>query len=209
MKVIALNGSPNAKGNTAAALDRVCAALNRNGVETERVEIGKRAIHGCIGCGHCWEARNRRCVFNDDMLHDVIDKVLDADGLLVGSPTYYAGINGALKCFLDRAFYLGSANGSAFRHKVGAGIVAVRRGGEVTAWDQLNKYFTISEMFVPSGHYWNMVFGAEPGEALQDGEGMQCMEVLGENMAWLLKAVAGGKATLPKEVEKEFTNFIR
>jgi multimeric flavodoxin WrbA len=209
MKVIALNGSPNLNGNTATALDRVCGALQKNGIETERVEIGKKAIHGCVGCGVCWEKQNRRCVYNDDVLNEVVDKLLDADGLLVGSPVYYAGINGALKCFLDRVFYLGSANGSAFRHKVGAGIVAVRRGGEVTAWDQLNKYFTISEMFVPSGHYWNMVFGAEPGEAAQDAEGMQCMEVLGNNMAWLLRAAEKEKASLPKEVEKEYTNFIR
>ncbi len=209
MNVIAINGSPNPHGNTATALNTVCAALEKHGIATERVEIGKNALHGCIGCGRCWDTQDRRCVFNDDLLNAVIDKMLDADGLLVGSPTYYAGINGALKCLLDRAFYLGSANGSAFRHKVGAGIVAVRRGGEVTAWDQLNKYFTISEMFVPSGHYWNMVFGTEPGEAAQDGEGMQCMQVLGENMAWLLKAVANGKDSLPAAVEKEFTNFIR
>ncbi len=209
MKVIAVNGSPNASGNTATALNKVCGALEKHGIKTERVEIGKKAIHGCIGCGHCGDARNRRCVFDDDLLNSVIDAMLDADGLLVGSPTYYAGINGALKCLLDRAFYVASANGRGFRHKVGAGIVAVRRGGEVTAWDQLNKYFTISEMFVPSGHYWNMVFGTEPGEAVRDGEGMQCMEVLGENMAWLLKAVENGKASLPAAVEKEFTNFIR
>ena len=209
MKVIAMNGSPNERGNTALALDRVCGVLEKRGIETERVEIGKKALHGCIGCGYCWEKENRRCVFNDDLLNQVIDKLLDADGLVIGSPVYYSGINGALKSFLDRAFFVASANGSLFRHKVGAGIVAVRRGGEATAFDQINKYFTISEMFVPSGHYWNMVFGAEPGEALQDTEGMQCMEVLGENMAWLLHAAEKGKADLPPAVEKEMMNFIR
>jgi multimeric flavodoxin WrbA len=209
MKVIALNGSPNAHGNTATALDAVCAALAKEGIETERVEIGKKAVHGCMGCGHCFETENRRCVLNDDILNEIIDKLLDADGLLVGSPVYYAGINGALKSILDRAFYVGAANGNAFRHKVGAGVVAVRRGGEATAWDQLNKYFTISEMFVPSGHYWNMVFGTGPGEAKADTEGMQCMEVLGKNMAWLLKARESMKSTLPAAVEKDYMNFIR
>lgn len=209
MKVVAINGSAHANGNTAAALDAVCRALGEHGVETERIEIGTAAMHGCIGCGACGRNRNRRCIQDDDPLNGALEKLFAADGLVVGSPVYYAGINGALKSFLDRAFYVGSANGSLFRHKVGAGVVAVRRGGEVAAWEQINKYFTISEMFVPSGHYWNMVFGLKPSEALQDREGMQCMELLGANMAWLLHAVDGGKAELPPEQKKEFTNFIR
>lgn len=209
MKVIAVNGSSNAKGNTAAALDKVCGVLEKNGIETERIEIGKGALHGCVGCGYCAKERNRRCVFNDDMLNGAMDALLDADGMVVGSPVYFAGINGALKSFLDRAFRVGGANGRLFRHKVGAGVVAVRRGGEIAAWEQINKYFTISEMFVPSANYWNMVFGHAPGEALQDVEGMQCMEVLGENMAWLLRAAAGGKDSLPAAVDKQAMNFIR
>ncbi len=209
MKIIALNGSSRPEGNTAAALARVCAVLEKRGIETERVEIGAQPMHGCIGCFRCGDARNRRCALNGDLLNAVIDKILDADGLLVGSPVYYAGINGALKSFLDRLFFVASANGGLFRHKVGAGVVAVRRGGEIAAWDQLNKYFTIAEMFVPSGNYWNMVFGMEPGEAAGDEEGMQCMEVLGENMAWLLQSVAERKTSLPPAVDKEFTNFIR
>lgn len=209
MKVIAINGSAKADGNTAVALDAVCRALGENGVETERIEIGREAMHGCVGCGACGRNRNRRCIFDDDPLNGMLEKMFSADGMVVGSPVYYAGINGALKSFLDRAFYVASANGSLFRHKVGAGVVAVRRGGEVTAWDQLNKYFTISEMFVPSGHYWNMVFGAKPGEALQDCEGLQCLELLGANMAWLLKAAASGKSELPPAQEKKFMNFMR
>lgn len=209
MKVVAINGSPNPKGNTALALDRVRAVLEKSGIETERVEIGKGALHGCIACGYCGEKKSGRCVFNDDMLNGVMDKLIEADGLVVGSPVYYAGINGALKSFLDRAFFVASASGSRFRHKVGAAVVAVRRGGEIAAYDQINKYFTISEMFVPSSHYWNMVFGLEPGEAAGDPEGMQCMDILGANMAWLLQSVAERKASLPPEVEKEFTNFIR
>ena len=166
-------------------------------------------MHGCVGCGACGRDLNRRCAFDDDLLNGTLDRLFAADGLLVGSPVYYAGINGALKSFLDRAFFVAAANGDLFRQKVGAGIVAVRRGGEVAAWEQINKYFTISEMFVPSGHYWNMVFGMAPGEAAQDSEGMQCMEILGANMAWLVKAVAGGKAELPPARERKAMNFIR
>ena len=209
MKVLAINGSADPKGNTALALDAVCGVLEQSGIGTERIEIGKGALHGCIGCGYCGKKKNRRCVFDDDMVNGVLDRLFDADGLIIGSPVYYAGINGALKSLLDRAFYVGSANGRLFRHKIGAAVVAVRRGGEIAAWEQINKYFTISEMYMPSGNYWNMVFGTAPGEAAQDVEGLQCMEVLGANMAWLLKAAAGGKDSQPPAVDKKYMNFIR
>ena len=142
------------------------------------------------------------------MVNRNLETLFTADGLLVGSPVYYAGVNGALKCFLDRAFFVAGANGGLFRHKVGAGVVAVRRGGEIAAWDQLNKYFAISEMFIPSGNYWNMVFGLEPGEARRDPEGMQTLRVLGANMAWLLKNLAAGAAAPPPATDKVMTNFI-
>ncbi len=209
MKVVAINGSANKQGNTAIALDRVCAALEKNGVQTERIEIGKEAIHGCIACGYCSQKQNRRCVFTDDMLNGTLDTLAAADGLLVGSPVYYAGINGALKSYLDRAFFVLSANGRLMRHKAGAAVVAVRRGGEVVAFDQINKYFTISEMYVASGNYWNMVFGHAPGEAKQDVEGMQNMDILGENMAWLVRALEQNRASLPAAQEKQIMNFIR
>ncbi|MCC8180216.1 MAG: flavodoxin family protein, partial [Planctomycetes bacterium] len=202
MKVVTINGSAKPKGNTALALDRVSAVLNAQGIETERIEIGKDAMHGCIACGMCAQKRNRRCVFDDDLLNKVIDTMIEADGMVIGSPVHYAGIGGALKSFLDRAFFVASASGALFRHKIGAGVVAVRRGGEIAAFDQLNKYFTISEMFVPSSTYWNMVFGMAPGEAAGDGEGMQTMDILGQNMAWLLKARANGSAGLSSFVEK-------
>jgi len=209
MKVIAINGSSNAKGNTALALDQVCGALQQQGIETERIEIGKKAVRGCIGCNKCGEKQTRRCIFDDDILNPSLDALFAADGILVGSPVYYAGINGSLKCFLDRAFYVAESNGSIFWQKVGAGVVAVRRGGEATAWDQINKYFTITGMFIPSGTYWNMVFGAAPGEADKDVEGKQNMQVLGRNMAWLLKAVEKEKSALPPYEEKRFMSFIR
>lgn len=209
MKVIAINGSARSTGNTATALDTVCGVLEHQGIATERLEIGRGAVHGCIACGVCMEKKNRRCIFNDDLLNENLDRLFAADGLVVGSPVYYAGINGALKSFLDRAFFVAAANGNLFRHKVGCGVVAVRRGGEAAAWEQLNKYFTISEMFMPSGNYWNMVFGLVPGEATQDVEGIQCLEILGANMAWLLRAVADGAAALPPARERQYMNFIR
>ncbi len=211
MNVITINGSSKKDGNTAIALDTVSEALKAEGISTKRIEIGSKAIHGCIGCGRCGREQDRRCVFGDDILNHSLDDLFAADGVVVGSPVYYAGINGAVKCFLDRAFYVGAANGHLFRHKVGAGVVAVRRGGETTAWDQLNKYFTISEMYVPSGHYWNMLFGTAPGEGRQDAEGLQTMQLLGRNMAWLLKAIDQSKTAmpLPPQVDKTYTNFIR
>ena len=209
MKVVAINGSSNPKGNTALALETVCGVLRDKGIETERIEIGRGAMHGCIGCGVCAMKKNRRCALDGDILNGVIDTLLDADGLLIGSPVYYAGMNGALKSFLDRAFFVAAANGSLLRHKAGAAVVAVRRGGEIAAWEQINKYFTISEMFVPSSSYWNMVFGRTPGEAAQDVEGMQTMEILGRNMAWLLQAIEDGREALPEAVEKQRMNFIR
>ena len=211
MNVAVINGSPNTNGNTSIALEEVCKVLRANGIETFRIEIGRRALHGCIGCRVCAQKRNRRCAFDDDGLNDQMESIFEADGLLIGSPVYYSGINGALKCLLDRLFYVASGNGSLFRHKVGASIVAVRRGGEITAWDQLNKYLTYSEMFVPSGDYWNMVFGATPGEAVHDTEGMHVMRTLGSNMAWLLKGIALAKSSqpLPEKKERPRMNFIR
>lgn len=211
MNVAVINGSPRENGNTAAALNAVCEALNANGVATVRIEVGRSAVRGCIGCNACAKKRNRRCIFDDDGLNGHLDAIYNADGLLVGSPVYYSGITGQLKCMLDRVFIVARANGELLRHKVGAGVVAARRGGEIAAWDQLNKYFGITEMFIPSGDYWNMVFGREPGEAKLDAEGMHVMRTVGENMAWLLHAVAETQKgrPLPEKLEKPRTNFIR
>ncbi|MDR1744865.1 MAG: flavodoxin family protein, partial [Planctomycetota bacterium] len=159
MLVVTINGSPRKNGNTSIALDTVSKALNAEGIATKRIDIGDKAIRGCIACGRCGREQDLRCVFNDDPVNDAVAQLAGADGMVVGSPVYFAGINGTVKCFLDRVFFVAGANGSLFRHKVGAGVVAVRRGGETTAWDQLNKYFTISEMLVPGATYWNMLFG--------------------------------------------------
>jgi len=208
MKVVMINGSkPN--GNTAFALSTVAKVLNGQGIQTEQFDIGRDPVHGCIGCGVCAKQQNRQCRFTDDILNSWLPAMFEADGLLIGSPVYYAGINGALKACLDRAFFVASANGSVFRHKVGAGVVAVRRAGSETALDQLHKYFSISEMFIPTSNYWNEIHGMLPGEAAADAEGEQCLRILGANMAWLLKTIADGKSAAPAREEKIKMNFIR
>ena len=211
MKVVTINGSSHKKGNTALALDVVSAQLKAQGITTERINIGQEKLHGCIGCGVCAKQQNLRCRFEDDPVNNWIATMCQADGLVIGSPVYYAGINGALKSFLDRAFFVIQSNGNCLRLKAGVAVVAVRRGGALPAYEQINKYFSIAEMTIPSGNYWNMAYGMLPGEAAQDAEGMQNLEVLGANMAWLLKIMEHGKDALPKpaQVQKNRMNFIR
>lgn len=212
MKVLLINGSSKANGNTAQALDAAAEVFKAQSIETKKLEIGSDAIHGCVGCGGCGVKQNRRCVrFTDDPLNGWLEDMFQADGLLIGSPVYYAGINGSLKAMLDRAFFVGSANGSLFRHKVGGAVTAVRRAGSLPAIEQINKYFSISEMFMPSGNYWTQVFGMKPGELNGDDEGLQCVRVLTANMAWLLKIMEYGRGAVPPPAgeQKAFTNFIR
>jgi len=209
MNVVMINGSPKEQGNTAFALSTVAKVLEEQGIRTERINIGRDPLHGCIGCGTCAKQQNRQCRFTDDPVNGWLQTMLGADGLVIGSPVYYAGINGALKAFLDRAFFVATANGRLFRHKAGAGVVAVRRAGSVTAFEQLNKYFSISEMFIPTGNYWNEIHGRLPGEADGDEEGKQSLRVLGANMAWLLKLIEHGKNAVPAPAmeEKIMTNL--
>ena len=211
MKVVTINGSSHDKGNTALALDTVSRQLEAQGIRTERINIGQTKLHGCIGCGVCAKQQNLRCSFEDDPVNDWITTMCEADGLVIGSPVYYAGINGALKSFMDRAFFVIQSNGNRLRLKVGAAVVAVRRGGALPAYEQINKYFSIAEMVIPSGNYWNMTYGMMPGEAAQDAEGIQNLEVLGANMAWLLKVMEHGKDAVskPMQVQKARMNFIR
>ena len=189
MKVVAINGSPNKKGNTAYALNTVIEVLEQEGVQTQLLHIGKDPIHGCIGCGVCMQKVNRQCRFTEDCTNEYIEAMAQADGILLGSPVYYAGVAGSMKAFLDRAFLVSMANNGLFRLKAGAAVAAVRRAGSVITVDQLNKYFSISEMIMPTSNYWNEIHGMMPGEAAQDAEGVQCMRVLGANMAWLLKKI--------------------
>jgi multimeric flavodoxin WrbA len=212
MKVVAINGSPRAAGNTRFALDLVCSQLANAGIESELVQVGQLTLHGCTGCGRCAANRDERCALAEDGVNAVIAKMTQADGIVIGSPVYFAGIAGTMKCFLDRAFYVAGSNGGLFRHKAGAAVVALRRSGAVAAFDQLNHYLHYAEMLVPSSNYWNALHGARPGEAASDGEGVQIMEVLGRNLAWLLRVMAGSlqQGVVPPAPEaKVRTNFVR
>lgn len=208
MKVIAINGSPKAEGNTYHALKIVTDELEKQGISTEIIHIGNKNIRGCIACGACQKNKNEKCIIEDEV-NEALQKMKAADGIIIGSPVYYASTAGTMKCFLDRTFYVASANGGLFRHKVGASVVAVRRSGEVATFDHLNHYFTITEMFLASSNYWNVIHGRMPGEVLQDEEGVQIMRILGKNMAFLLKSVEQNKALLPEREAKIMTNFIR
>lgn len=204
MKVLLINGSPHAKGNTFIALSEVAKALNGEGVETEIVNIGVKPVRGCIACRKCTELGH--CTFDDDVCNRIGEKLQDADGLIVGSPVYYAGPNGALCAVLDRLFY---SHGKLLRYKPAASVSVCRRGGSVASFDRLNKYFSILNMPIVSSQYWTIAYGAASGEALQDGEGMQTMRTLGRNMAWLLKKIKSDDAPTPKPEEGIRTNFVR
>jgi len=205
MKVLLINGSPKPKGNTFLALSEVATALENSGVETEIVSIGAKAVQGCIACNKCAELG--RCIFQDDLYNGVREKIMEADGVIVGSPVFYAGPNGSLCALLDRLFY------SCKRHlvyKPGSAIAVCRRGGASATLDRLNKYFTISNMPVVPSQYWNMAHGLVPGDVLQDAEGLQTMRTLGRNMAWMLKMIKADVAPHPEPEEiPQRTNFIR
>ncbi len=205
MKVLMINGSPKANGNTAAALGEMEKIFAQEGVETEILHIGNQAIRGCIGCGQC--AEKGRCVF-DDAVNQAAAKFEACDGLVVGSPVYYASANATLVAFLTRLFY---STPFDKRMKVGAAVVAARRGGLSATFDELNKFFTISGMPVASSQYWNSVHGREPGQAAQDAEGLQTMRTLARNMTFLMRSIQLGKEKygLPEREAPQRTNFIR
>lgn len=205
LNVLLINGSPNAKGCTYTALSEVERTLQAEGIATELVHIGDRDIRGCIACYRC--AEQGHCVFND-AVNELAPKFEAADGLVVGSPTYYAGPNGTLTNLLDRLFF---STPFSKRMKVGAAVCSARRSGTTATFDRLNKYFTISEMPVASSRYWNMVHGSNAEQVLQDEEGIQCMRILGRNMAFLLRAIAAERERngLPMQEETVYTNFIR
>lgn len=206
MKVLLINGSPKKEGCTYTALCEVAKEIEKAGIETEIFHIGNEPIRGCIGCGGC--SKNSRCVFNDDTVNAALEKAKEADGFIFGSPVHYAAASGMITSFLDRFFYAGNV----FEYKPGASVVSCRRGGATAAFDQLNKYFTISNMPIVPSQYWNMVHGNTPAEVLQDLEGLQTMRTLGKNMAWLLKSIEAGKKaglSLPEKEIRQRTNFIR
>ena len=208
MKVIAINGSPKAEGNTYHALKIVLDQLEEQGISTEIIQVGNKNIRGCLACGGCAKNKNEKCVINDDV-NEIIQKLKTADGIIIGSPVYYATIAGTMKCFLDRTFYVAGANGGMFRHKVGASVAVARRSGEVATFDHLNHYLTLAEMFLATSNYWNTIHGGAPAEVLKDEEGVQIMRILGKNMAFLLKSVALNTENLPSKEVKIKTSFIR
>lgn len=205
MKVLLINGSPHANGNTATALGEMVKVFQKEGIETEIIHVGNLPVRGCVSCFSCF--KNGKCVFYD-IVNEVAPKFEACDGLVVGSPVYYAGANATLTAFLTRLFY---STRFDKRMKVGAAVVAARRGGLSSTFDELNKFFTISGMPVASGQYWNSIHGGRPGEAAEDGEGMQSMRTLAANMAFLMKSIALGKEKygLPEREKPVFTNFIR
>ena len=206
MKVILVNGGPHKDGCTNRTLEEVEKTLNVNGIETEIFWLGNKAISGCLGCGGC--NNTGRCVI-DDKVNEFIEKVKEADGFVFGSPVHFAAISGSLSSFMDRVFY---GRGNLFANKVAAGVVSCRRGGATAAFDEINKYFFISNMIVVGSSYWNMVHGNTKEQVEKDEEGLQTMRMLGNNMAWILKLIEAGKNAgieLPKKEKSIKTNFIR
>lgn len=207
MKVILLNGSPNAAGCTFTALSETAARLAVHGVETEILQLGAGMVHGCTGCGAC--KKTGRCVFGGDIVNEAVEKIAAADGFIVGSPVYFASANGSVIAALDRIFMCGRAK---FAHKPAAAVVSARRAGTTVTFDELNKYFTIAKMPVVSSQYWNMVHGNTPDEVRRDEEGLQTLRTLADEMAWLLSCIAAGKAVgvqPPVSEPPVRTNFIR
>ncbi|MGE5628008.1 MAG: flavodoxin family protein [Solirubrobacterales bacterium] len=208
MKVLLINGSPKAEGCTFTALSEIALELNKEGIDTEIFHVGVKPIRGCTACKVCFTSKSGKCIFNEDTVNIGIEKAKEADGIIFGSPVHYAAASGQITSFLDRFFY---ATGG-MPYKPGAAIVTCRRGGSTAAFDQLNKYFAISNMPIVSSQYWNMVHGNTPEEIRQDLEGMQTMRTLGKNMAWLLKSIEAGKeagVNLPEKEPRAITNFIR
>jgi len=189
MKIVAFNGSPRKNGNTAALLEEVLKTMREEGFETELVQIGGNAIRGCNACLKCKGNRDGKCVIEDDIINKCIQKMVEADGILIGSPTYFSDITSETKALIDRAGYVTLANGGLLRRKVGAAVVAVRRAGAVHAYDSINHLFGICEMITVGSTYWNLGIGLLPGDVKGDDEGMRTMKNLGNNMAWLLKKI--------------------
>jgi len=191
MKVIAINGSARKDGNTAILIKRVFSVLEKEGIETELIQLSGHVIRGCTACNQCQVNLDGHCAISGDIVNECIDKMAAADGIILGSPTYFADITSELKALIDRSGRVGGANGGLYRRKVGSGVIAVRRGGAIHALDTIHHFLHIAQMVVPGSCYWNVGIGREIGEVEGDAEGIRTMDVLGENMAWLLKLING------------------
>jgi multimeric flavodoxin WrbA len=187
MKVIAFNGSARKEGNTAHLLSTVLQELEAEGIKTEIYSLAGKPIQGCIACYKCFENKNKRCAVEKDIINECIEKMTAADGILLGSPTYFADVSASMKALIERTGMVSRANGDLYKRKVGAGVVAVRRAGSMHVFSSLNHFFLIGQMIIPGSSYWNIGRGREPGEVANDEEGMKTMKDLGQNMAWLMK----------------------
>lgn len=189
MKVVAFNGSARKGGNTATLLQQVLEEIAMEGIETELIELAGRAVPGCIACFKCFERKNQQCAVDNDIINEAIAKMKEADGILLGSPTYFADVSASTKGLIERCGMVSRANGDMFKRKVGAGVVAVRRAGASHVFSSLNNFFTIGQMIIVGSSYWNIGIGRDPGEVLNDQEGIRTMQDLGRNMAWLIKKI--------------------
>ena len=191
MKIIAFNGSARKNGNTAILIREVFSELEAEGITTEMIQLAGKTIRGCTACGKCYKNQNKRCAVDNDFANECIEKMIEADGIILGSPTYFADVTAETKALIDRAGYVARANSDMLRRKIGAAVVAVRRAGAIHAFDTINHFFLISQMIVPGSAYWNIGIGKAIGDVEQDKEGLETMRVLGRNMAWLLKKTRG------------------
>ncbi len=189
MKVVAFNGSPRKDGNTAILLKTVLKEIENEGIETELYQFAGKKIHGCIACLKCFKNKNRKCAFDDDIVNECIDKMSRADGIIIGSPTYFADVTSEIKAFIDRTGYVSRANDCMFSYKVGAAVVAVRRAGAIHTFDTINHFFLIGGMIIPGSKYWNIGYGRNIGDVEGDKEGMETMHDLGKKISWLLKKI--------------------
>jgi multimeric flavodoxin WrbA len=189
MKVVAFSGSARKNGNTYNLLNLVCDEIKNEGIETEIIQLAGKQVQGCIACYKCFKNKDRRCSVDKDILNDCIETMLDADGILLGSPTYFADVSATMKALIERAGMVARANEDMFKRKVGAGVVAARRGGATHVFSSLNYFFFIGQMIVPGSIYWNFGIGKDPGEVMNDDEGVRTMKTLGQNMAWLIKKI--------------------
>ena len=211
MKVIGINGSARKGGNTSILIQKVFEPLEAEGIETKLVNLGPKSVNGCLACMKCFEKQDGHCVQTKDALNELIDEMKTADGIILGTPVYVADISAQLKCFIDRSAVVANANGNMFKRKAGAAVVAARRAGAVSALHSINSYFAHAEMIIVNSTYWNMGFGMDKGEVTQDGEGLQTMNNLGKNMAWLIKSIEASKDKIktPETSVAVRTYFIR
>lgn len=211
MKVVAFNGSPRKDGNTSILIDTVFAELEKRGIQTQKIHVGAKQLQGCIGCLKCWEKKDGCCVLKNDQCNEWLEVMRSADGIILGSPVYCAGLSAQIKAFIDRASMVACANDDMLQRKLGASVVAVRRAGSVQVFSMLNSFFTITQMITVGSTYWNMGFGQAKGEVLQDHEGLQTMRNLAINMVWLLECIDKSRhlVSVPKAKREVTTNFIR